>query len=260
MQRFNPWFLYTMAESLEAVARLEKAKTQKPGELDLSVMFDGYSRSRAVQSLGQLRTSMESCLSTATRDSIATLVRTIGQIPQNDVAKVTYRNEVEKFKEHLAGDIQDMNCFLIPDPMAFNATTLLERGERLLPEPMDAKVANHPGAFEDLRLASRCLAMKLWTAMGFHVARATEALIQAYYLQEVGPLPKKGGQRTWGSLVKDMEGNGKGDAELLQDLGFIATRYRNPYLHPEQSLDETSGPMLLAACTGAMTRLLAAIA
>lgn len=96
-----------------------------------------------------------------------------------------------------------------------------------------------------------------YASTGFHIARATEALIQEYWTAETGkPLPAKGA-RTWVRLVQTMLDKKIGDESFLESTRFVGSSYRNPLIHPEYSLDETDGPLLLAACTGTMTKLLA---
>lgn len=104
--------------------------------------------------------------------------------------------------------------------------------------------------------------------MGFHIARATEALLQEYYISLRGSLPTVGGARTWAKLTEDLLGGavnkntGKrpkatiGDQNLLEEAEYVGKSFRNPLIHPEHSLDEADGPLLLAACVGLCSKIL----
>lgn len=144
---------------------------------------------------------------------------------------------------------------------------LLEEGELLLTEGAANKLANYPKALDDTRLAAKCLAFDLWTATGFHIARATELLIQHYWKAErKKPLPAKGA-RTWVALCREMKGRDAtknkpavppaGDKKLVKLLLMIGEDYRNPLIHPEHSLDETDGTILFDGCKAAMIKMLA---
>ncbi len=170
------------------------------------------------------------------------------------------REDADSFLKRFDGDCKSLDLFRIPQVQAYMTTTLLESGERLIPAPWDEKLLTYGGAAADTQNAAKCLVLKLWTAAGFHIARATEALIQEYYRSfNGGELPVKGAQKTWVSLVRTMLDQEQGDAKLLADAKIVGETYRNPLIHPEHSLDEADGPLLLSACIGVMTKLLAVL-
>jgi hypothetical protein len=182
------------------------------------------------------------------------------------------KSALKTFEARFAGDCESLNVFSIPQVQAYDVRTLIEEGERLLPEPVIKKLLQRPKPLADTREAAKCLAYKLWTASGFHVARTTEAVLQDYYCHVTkGDLPKVGGQRTWVKLTEHLLGGPLnkttntrpnppiGNIEILESVDYVGRAYRNPLIHPEHVLTETDGPSLLEACVGAMTKLLAGL-
>jgi hypothetical protein len=167
---------------------------------------------------------------------------------------------LDTFEARLEGDCHSLNIFSIPRVQTHDVRVLLEAGENLLPEPAAKKLIKRPAPLADTREAAKCLAFKLWTASGFHIARATEGILQEYYkAHNNGQLPAKGAQRTWVSLCRTMLDADQGNSKLLNDVKIVGETYRNPLIHPEHSLDEIDAPLLLSACVGAITKMISAL-
>lgn len=176
------------------------------------------------------------------------------------------KSRLDKFETRFISDCMSLNVYNVPQLQAYNSRILVEQGERLLPEAALNKLKEQrfEVALHDVRIAGRCLAFDLWTATGFHIARATERLIQEYWLQErkSTSLPAKG-SRTWVNLCKDLQGTPPpkpghmpkknpiqpaGSQRLVKFLLVIGEEYRNPLIHPDQSLEQTDGSLLLEGC------------
>lgn len=98
--------------------------------------------------------------------------------------------------------------------------------------------------------AGRCLAFNLLSASGFHVARAVESTLEAYF-QRFSAQPGKT-RKTWGDYIDELEkirqaGGSPAPAEkTLLELKQMKDDYRNPIMHPRVVLTEADSRVLFA--------------
>src|SRR5690606_18328994 len=88
---------------------------------------------------------------------------------------------------------------------------------------------------EDIKAAGRCLAFELYTAVGFHLMRAIEDTMRAYYKFLTGE-SKELSNRNWANYIRKIQEAG-GDEKVLGVLDQIRDMHRNPISHPEVYLD-----------------------
>jgi hypothetical protein len=98
----------------------------------------------------------------------------------------------------------------------------------------------------DISEAFMCIVLSRATATAFHILRATEATLLAYYCQVV----KRGRvkQTMWGNMVNHLRTRRNPDESLLQRLDYIRNTYRNPTSHPEASYTIEQAQDLLGLC------------
>lgn len=104
---------------------------------------------------------------------------------------------------------------------------------------------------DDLKEAGACLAFERPTACAFHVCRATEGLMRAYYKKLTGidwPPPKM--RPDWKVLVDQLEVNGapKQIVNRLREL----REDRNSFAHPDVVVRLDEAPIVYDLCTGVM--------
>jgi hypothetical protein len=110
---------------------------------------------------------------------------------------------------------------------------------------------------EDWKAAGRCLAFNLLSASGFHVARAVEGTIEAYYQQSAGIAPdaKKATLHSWGDYIKALEAAREAtppktalvpSEKVIAEIQQMKDDYRNPIAHPRIVLSEPDARMLFA--------------
>lgn len=165
------------------------------------------------------------------------------------------RHLVEKFKTVFLSELSTLPSFLVAGKECYDTNTLLEEGHKLLPSSLIQKA---PEAIPDVMQAGRALAFELATACGFHVFRATEAVIKRYWDQASG-----GSERprleTIGSYAVELEKRGYGDAKIIESLKQMAKLHRNPLIHPEAILTVEEAIDILGisrSVIGAMLRVL----
>lgn len=275
MQLYNPEDLYRLGVAL--------APLQSLPDTSVKIGTVWHTFFQVVTALNKFRESTELHVSPACRTSSETLSNTLHRHYWDSEANTIVDSEKEihnfelywikqlatEFETHFKGDCMEQCLYSIPQVQAYDTRTLLEEGEKLLSPDVIPKLRQFDAAWNDTRLAARSLAFDLWTATGFHIARATELLIQEFWKNERSkPLPQKG-QRTWVNLCREMQGKaaaaskpaipGVSDQKLVSFLLLLGDDYRNPLVHPEHSLSQTDGTMLLEGCIAAMTKILIAL-
>lgn len=147
------------------------------------------------------------------------------------------KTALQKFEAVLAAELQTTPLYYASPKGGFDTSCLTEAGERLFPPELAQKV---PAALADVKAATRCIAFDLPTAAGFHLHRATESVLRAYFDALAGSSnrPKS---RNMGDYIKKMEDGGNGDKRVLSVLKSLKDLHRNPLMHPDDvisSIDE----------------------
>lgn len=106
----------------------------------------------------------------------------------------------------------------------------------------------------DLREAGTCIAFEMATAAAFHLLRATECVLKAFYCSMV---KRKRAALMWGPMVADLRKRrcGKGHDVLLKNLDHIRIAFRNPTQHPEARYDIHASQDLWGLCVDAINRM-----
>lgn len=128
----------------------------------------------------------------------------------------------------------------------FNNAYLLSDASKLLKD----------GAFDkldviartDIASACRCIAFGEGTAAAFHIIRATEATLKAYYFHH--RKQKRLSKPMWANMLDQLKQKKKGKppAALLASLDLIRESYRNPTQHPEATYEIDAAQDLLGVC------------
>jgi hypothetical protein len=134
-----------------------------------------------------------------------------------------------------------MNIYLVVKKRGFDTSDLINNGAVLFPPDIVTKV---PQALDDLNVATKCIAFELPTAAGFHLHRANESVLHAYYDAVTNHANKPSG-RNIADYLKAMKDQNVGDDKVLSALKDLKNLHRNPLIHPEQSLDSTDEAIAL---------------
>jgi hypothetical protein len=84
--------------------------------------------------------------------------------------------------------------------------------------------------------AGKCLVYERSTAAGFHILRSVELTIRQYLLAIPGFVMPPLNRQNWGEYLKLLKDNGA-TREVTDHLHNIKDNYRNPLMHPEDSMD-----------------------
>jgi hypothetical protein len=161
----------------------------------------------------------------------------------------------QAFEFSLKADLAIANLYVTTPKGAYDTLTLAENGLMAFPSSLPQKV---PEAEKDAQQAARCIAFDLPTAAAFHLHRANEAVIHAYY-KAIAPNKNPPSQRAASHWITAIEKE-LGQEKIVAALRDIQSLHRNPVLHPEESVgDSEEAIALMGAIIGCMRHMLKAI-
>jgi hypothetical protein len=162
-------------------------------------------------------------------------------------AVIAIRSAAQKFETILSAELSNSDTYWISPKGSHKTSVLLQNAQSELPASV---IADVPEAASDFNEAGKCLLFDTPTAAGFHLLRATEAVIRKYYKVVTGVEPKRK-FRNWGAYIKRLKecnANGK----ITGYLDHIRENYRNPILHPEENLTADDAQVLFGVCVSAI--------
>lgn len=156
-----------------------------------------------------------------------------------------YRRSLETFETVFGAEMTEAATYFIPRKGIFFTPALVDKADETFP----AELAPHipKKSLDDWRSAGRCLAFNLLSASGFHIARAVEGILEAYYQTFTG---KTGTENGWHDYIKSLEKvdkEPKPSTKTLAGLRQMKDDYRNPLMHPRVVLDESEARILFAS-------------
>ncbi len=156
-----------------------------------------------------------------------------------------------KFETVFAEEMRESSAYHIQQRGIISVSALVENGEKAFPEEFAHIIGMK--ALADFKAACRCFAFDLYTASGYHSARAVEAVIEIYY-QTFCNKPGET-KHSWNDYVdalkklkdkKPKKPKFLPDARTLLSVDEIRTHHRNPLMHPRATLSEIDADMLLS--------------
>jgi hypothetical protein len=148
--------------------------------------------------------------------------------------------KLDKFETLLSTEMSESATYFVPARGIFSTAALIDVADKSFPMEISGFVPEK--AKEDWRAAGRCLAFSLFSASGFHAARAVEATMEAYYQLFLGKPGKI--LRSWDEYHKELSKivaanpNPTPQPKTLIEFDQMRQDYRNPIAHPRVSLTE----------------------
>jgi hypothetical protein len=164
------------------------------------------------------------------------------------------RTAAEKFETILSAELSNSDTYWISPKGTHKTSVLMQSAHLELPVSILQTV---PEAATDFDEAGKCLLFDKSTAVGFHLVRATEAVIRKYYESVVGKPPAKK-FRNWYAYIKRLNQSGA-DPKITVYLDHIREHYRNPVLHPEVNLTPEDAQVLFGVCVSAIVMMASAM-
>ena len=166
-------------------------------------------------------------------------------------------NALTAFETVLNAELASKAIYLVLPKGGYDTTVLIGLGRLLFPPEIPDKV---PESIKDLDSGTKCIAFRLFTAAGFHLHRANEAVLHRYW-DSVTDNAQRPKNQNLGICLKELENratdNSRIDKRLLASLRDLKDLHRNPLIHPEQSIDDLHEAIaLLNAIHGTITWML----
>lgn len=160
-------------------------------------------------------------------------------------AFASFRYQIERFETVFSAEMAEAATYFVPRRGIYNTAALVDSAEETFPPEVRGAIPKK--SLTDWRAAGRCLAFNLCSASGYHVARAVEGTIEAYYQAFTG---KPGTLRSWHDYIQALEavkGGPKAPKEkTIAEIQQMKDDYRNPLMHPRVVLDEAEARILFA--------------
>ena len=181
-------------------------------------------------------------------------------LPEDATLTDRHASLIRQYMNDICGTVQaelDVMWTFIVTPKRYDSALLLNNVSDLLGPRVYGRLPEI--AQYDLTQAGRCLAFELPTATAFHLLRATEAVLRAFY----STLVKRGRihNNLWGSIIADLRKHksAKSYSVLLDHLDNIRRSFRNPTQHPDAKHDIDEIQDLWGLCLDAINRMARAL-
>lgn len=176
--------------------------------------------------------------------------------PHNAVVKdetiSRFNAELKTFEEAFNRDCKYLYVFTVTPKGDRSTQILLTNPEKKFPTNLVKAMPQR--TIDDLQEAGKCLVFDRPTASAFHICRATEGLMRAYYKKLTGhdwpPPPPPKIRPDWGVLVAQLAVNGA-PKQITGRLEEIRED-RNSFAHPDVTVSLEDGPLVYDLCTNIM--------
>ncbi len=248
MKQINAHFFYYLGSVIHPVAYL-------PGNYPAGLAAPIFAN--AVEALEVLVNGISGIQAPQSEEAAALLLDEIKKhlpltAPVTGDARTRIVGLARNFAAVVSNEIQKLPIFFVAPKGLYRTSDLIEHSEQLL--PVKLRDALPPQAEYDLKQAGRCLAFEAPTAVGYHLMRATEAVILKYY-ERLAKMPWPHPQRDWGRYITELKALGA-PSKVTDALDQTRKNHRNPLLHPEDNLDLDEAIGLFGVVQGVLSLLL----
>jgi hypothetical protein len=156
------------------------------------------------------------------------------------------KRAMEEFQTVFAEELRETATYFVPRRGIFSTPALVDSADDTFPTEIIGHIPKKTR--DDWKSAGRCLAFHLLSASGFHVARAVEGTMEAYYQRFSG---KPGTTLvSWHEYITELENmkllSPRPSEKTIAELRQMKNDYRNPIMHPRVVLTEPDARMLFA--------------
>jgi hypothetical protein len=242
MQRVDGYYLYQVGAAIHPLAEFHAAWGPLGGPTTLQqIQLPLYIAEASLEpllsrSVFQLRTSLQSghILLQAIRSLKAKIEQTEDKtkpLTFSDIYGVT--SALTSFEAVLGAELSLCPLYVVTQKAGFDTTVLVDAGVACFPTDVWFKA---PEAISDLQQGTKCIAFELFTAAGFHLHRANEAVLRRYWdaVSKGAARPKS---RNIGDYLNEMNQKDIGSAKVKAALKDLKDLHRNPLIHPEDSIE-----------------------
>jgi hypothetical protein len=145
------------------------------------------------------------------------------------------------FEAVFGAEIAGLPLYGVTRKAGYDLPTLIGNGAACFPAELPSKA---PEALPDLQQATKCIAFELFTAAGFHLHRANEAVLRRYWDAVTGGASRPA-SGNMGDYLNELNNRNAGDAKVKAALKDLKNLHRNPLIHPGETLDNVDDAVAL---------------
>lgn len=259
MIRITMQYIWSLAEGLEPLERLDVTKPADRFELFLEIAGPQWHLQQLLQS-SVFSENLRICVLLG--ENLLAALRSISdsdwkveQQPVQQFAIMNIKNSYSQFKIAFLAELNTLPTYFVTQKGSHDTHTLLERSDKAFPDDLSKKVKE---AMFDVAEAGKAICYELPTAAGYHLFRATEAVLRRYYSHVTGGMPQPK-MRNIGVYIRAMRKAQCGDERILSVLDQLAKLHRNPLIHPEVTLTMDEAMSLMGMARSAVTAMLSVL-
>jgi len=181
---------------------------------------------------------------------VSKVFRAVGSVVSRGLIDRISR-ELAEFETSLDDDLRRLPTYYVEKIGAYSSDDLISTASNVFPSVLFEKIPSQ--AIEDFKMAGRCLVFEAGTACGFHVFRATDAMLREY-CTHFNAIPKNN-SRDWGTFIRslrevleDKAASKKPNLRTVELIDSIRAQDRNPLVHPELNLDSDGALLIFDLC------------
>jgi hypothetical protein len=254
MNKVNTYAFYELGEALSGLRQI------KEGADRAEFVINVWAAEQAVEKFVVESQDIALKLSRQAAEKLSGQCAVISSATQTEWDKPVQKHELTslhhaltEFEAVFSNETQGLDVFSIKQKQAYSMTTLIERGEDVLPESIQWAISEFTR--NEIREGTKCIAFDLPTAAGFHLLRGLESALRDYYdylsAYTERPKNKHGKDVPMGDYVSAIEKLGAHE-KVVSVLRQIKTLHRDPHMHPEALFDMDGAIMLLGIVTSAI--------
>jgi hypothetical protein len=165
------------------------------------------------------------------------------------------KREARDLETVLRAELNSLATYAALKRPGVNTSDMVECAEKTIPASLHLYVGST--ALEEFNSAGRCLAFGLYTAAGYHVCRAIEAMTENYFFV---CSDKRKPLKSWNEYVKaltDLREKGKPlpSARAIRALQQLKDLDRNQLMHPRAVLNEIDADLLWSVGRAAVIQM-----
>lgn len=248
-------FVYSLSESLEPLSAIEP--NRRFGDAFGKIWYAHHQLNGFLNG-SVFSPSLRTCVASG-RTLLETLAQQMAKnemeapLDQLEAGSIVY--QFREFKTNLLAELGTLPAYFVSQKGDRDTLTLLDQPHLMFPADLGRKV---PEAMFDVAEAGKALCYETATACGFHLFRATEAVLRRYYTEATGgrPQPKV---RNMAVYINAMTQRKCGDEKILSVLSQMSKLHRNPLIHPDVALTLDEAISILGISHSAITAMLAAL-
>jgi hypothetical protein len=254
MLRVNEFQLYELATHIHPLTAIEQTAKYSEiwyrffqAEIALKTLFEQRSLEVCFGIADELYRALASVVPDNFDEAIAKVTSDASTEPTLGYQVYNIKTKAEKFETVISAELSNSDTYWI-EPRGTHKTSMLLKFAHLeLPSSVLKEIPEVIGDFDE---AGKCLLFDTPTAAGFHLLRATEAVIRKYYKTVTGVEPKTK-FRNWGAYIKKLKDCGA-NRKVTEHIDHMRESYRNPILHPQENLSSEEAQVLFGVCVSAI--------